>query len=92
LTGTAPGVRDAVRRRLSLLPEAVVELLTAAAVLGREFHRQVLAVTAPAPVARVDRLLEQAMGARLVVARGEGRYAFVHDLVRETLYDGLDEA
>ncbi len=35
----APGVREAVRRRLAQLPPAVVEALTVAAVLGREFHR-----------------------------------------------------
>ncbi|GAA4451696.1 ATP-binding protein [Phytohabitans houttuyneae] len=92
VSAIAPGVRDAVRRRLSLLPGAVSQLLTAAAVLGREFHRQVLAATYTAPVPEVDRLLDQAMVARLVVALGEGRFAFAHDLVRETLYDALDPA
>ncbi|WP_435204654.1 ATP-binding protein [Micromonospora sp. bgisy143] len=84
-----PGVREAVRRRLAQLPAAVVEALTVAAVLGREFHRQVLAASAAIPVARVDRLLDDAVTARLVVARGGGRFTFAHDLVRETLYDGL---
>jgi tetratricopeptide (TPR) repeat protein len=92
VSAVAPGVRDAVRRRLSLLPEAVAHLLTAAAVLGREFHRHVLAATLSAPVPEADRLLDQAMVARLVVALGEGRFAFAHDLVRETLYDALDDA
>ncbi|WP_119727037.1 ATP-binding protein [Thermomonospora amylolytica] len=87
----APGVRDAVQRRLSLLPEPVVRLLTTAAVLGREFHRQVLAAVAAEPADRVDRLLGRAVAARLAVARGGGRFAFAHDLVRETLYDSLDE-
>ncbi|MER7889298.1 AAA family ATPase [Micromonospora sp. NPDC094482] len=85
----APGVREAVRRRLAQLPAPVVEALTVAAVLGREFHRQVLAASASAPVAQVDRFLDRAVTARLVVARGGGRFAFAHDLVRETLYDGL---
>ncbi len=88
----APGVRDALQRRLSLLPAAVVQLLTAAAVLGREFHRQLLAASAAAPVPHVDRLLDQAAAARLVVVLGAGRFAFTHDLVRESLYGGLDEA
>ncbi|MET7327220.1 AAA family ATPase [Nonomuraea sp. NPDC005650] len=87
----APGVRDALLRRLSLLPRPVAELLPTAAVLGREFHRQVLAATAAAPVAHVDRLLELAVVAKLVVAKGGGRFAFAHDLVRETLYDSLDD-
>ena len=85
----ATGVRETVRRRLAQLPAAVVEALTVAAVLGREFHRQVLAASSATPAAQVDRLLDRAVTARLVVARGGGRFAFAHDLVRETLYDGL---
>ncbi|MFI0483491.1 ATP-binding protein [Actinomadura sp. 9N215] len=91
VTAIAPGVREALRRRLSLLPAAVTRLLTDAAVLGREFHRQVLAACAAAPVASVDRLLDQASSARLVTSLGGGRFAFAHDLVRETLYESLDE-
>jgi len=92
VTAVAPGVRVAVRRRLSLLPETVSRLLTGAAVLGREFHRQVLAASVSSPVAQVDRQLNQAVSARLVSALGEGRFAFAHDLVRETLYESLAEA
>ncbi|MDH2429659.1 AAA family ATPase [Sphaerisporangium sp. TRM90804] len=92
VTAIAPGVRDTLLRRLSLLPKPVVEILTAASVLGREFHRQVLAALAAAPVPHVDRLLDQAMAARLVAAKGGGVFAFAHDLVRETLYDSLDDA
>ncbi|MFD2395683.1 ATP-binding protein [Prauserella oleivorans] len=91
VTAIAPGVRDAVRRRLSLLPGPVARLLRSACVLGREFHRQVLAACVPAPVAEVDRLLDRAISARLVVARGGGVFGFAHDLVRETLYDALGD-
>ncbi|MEU6643082.1 AAA family ATPase [Saccharomonospora sp. NPDC046836] len=90
--GIPPGIRDSVRHRLSLLPPPVTELLAAAAVLGREFHRQVLAATVAAPVAQVDRLLERAIAARLVISRGAGLFAFGHDLVRETLYESLNQA
>ncbi|PWV84084.1 Predicted ATPase [Prauserella marina] len=86
-----PGVRDAVRRRISLLPAPVSRMLTDAAVLGGVFHRQVLAAMGADPVAKVDRLLERAMAARLVVAKGNGAFAFAHDLVRETLRDELGE-
>ncbi|MEU4590411.1 ATP-binding protein [Micromonospora aurantiaca (nom. illeg.)] len=90
LTDTvAPGVREVVRRRLDQLPAPVVEALTVAAVLGREFDRLTLAACVPAPVAQVDRLLGRAAAARLVLPRSDGRFVFVHDLVRETLYDGL---
>lgn len=91
-TTIAPGVREAVRRRLDQLPAPVVEALTVAAVLGRDFHRQVLAACLPGPAAQVDRLLDRAATARLVLPRGDGRFAFAHDLVRETLYDALADA
>ncbi|MEV4454651.1 AAA family ATPase [Microbispora sp. NPDC049633] len=94
VTTIAPGVRDTLLRRLSLLPAPVVDLLVTAAVLGREFHRQVLAAVAAAPVLHVERLLDQAVAARLVVAKEAGGgevFAFAHDLVRQTLYESLDE-
>ncbi|GAA1337071.1 hypothetical protein GCM10009660_18520 [Catellatospora bangladeshensis] len=91
VTAIAPGVRDALRRRLSLLPGPVGALLTTASVLGREFHRQVLAATAALPVPHVDRLLDQAAQARLVQGLGGGRFSFAHDLVRETLYGSLED-
>ncbi|OKJ59592.1 ATP-binding protein [Streptomyces sp. CB02115] len=87
-----PGVREAVRQRLALLPEPVVSLLTSAALLGREFRRQVLAVVHGSPAPHVDRLLEPAVVARVVVPRPAGQYVFAHDLLRETLYASLDEA
>ncbi|MBB5802618.1 hypothetical protein F4560_002386 [Saccharothrix ecbatanensis] len=92
VTAVAPGVRDALHRRLSLLPVQVGELLTTASVLGREFHRKVLAAVASLPVPAVDRLLAQAVQARLVLGLGGGRFSFAHDLVRETLYDSLPDA
>ncbi|MGW8644299.1 ATP-binding protein [Micromonospora chalcea] len=90
LTDTiAPGVQEVVRRRLDQLTAPVVEALTVAAVLGHEFDRGTVAACVPAPVAQVDRMLGRAAAARLVLPRGGGRFVFVHDLVRETLYDGL---
>ncbi|QOC93300.1 AAA family ATPase [Micromonospora craniellae] len=89
LAGIPPGVREVVRQRLDRLPVAVVDVLTVAAVLGREFHPAVLAASAGLPPARLDALLDVAVAARLVLSGADGRYAFAHDLVRETLYDGL---
>ncbi|BCJ58321.1 hypothetical protein Jiend_17430 [Micromonospora endophytica] len=91
LTSIAPGVREVVRQRLDLLPAMVVDALTTAAVLGREFHGELLAAGAELPSARVGELLDVAVTARLLLALGDNRYAFVHDLVRETLYDGLTD-
>jgi tetratricopeptide (TPR) repeat protein len=90
-TAVAPGIRDAVRRRLALLPGPVVELLEAAAVLGQEFDTRVLAAAAALDPAELGRRLDRAAGARLVVAAGPDRFAFAHDLVREALEDALGE-
>jgi hypothetical protein len=84
-----PGVLSVVSRRLSLLPEQVRQLLTVAAVLGGECETGVLAATASqAGVPCGDRLLGEAAAAGLLTER-EGRVAFVHDLVRQALYDAL---
>ncbi|MEU8192252.1 AAA family ATPase [Microbispora amethystogenes] len=91
VTAIAPGVRDTLLRRLSLLPRPVIDLLTTAAVLGREFHRRVLAAVAETSVLPLERLLDQAVAARLVVQRGGDSFAFAHDLFRQTLYESLDE-
>ncbi|MFJ2174136.1 ATP-binding protein [Streptomyces sp. NPDC087851] len=91
LSTVAPGVSEAVRSRIAQLPPPVSALLTSAAVLGREFHRRVLAAVTAAPVPHVDRLLERAVAARVVVTGQAGRFAFAHDLVREALYAALPE-
>ncbi|WP_052423145.1 ATP-binding protein [Nonomuraea candida] len=91
-----PGVGAAVHRRLSRLGDDVLGVLRMAAVLGREFTGRSLitAMDALAPgqagwAEAVRKALEQAASAKLVVSRGPGRHAFVHDLVRETLYAEL---
>lgn len=91
LDAVAPGVRDAVRRRASLLPRPVLTLLEWAAVLGHEFDRDVLVHLVAMPAGNVDRLVQQAATARFLTDRGTGRLSFVHDLVRETIYGDIDD-
>ncbi|MFC9970876.1 ATP-binding protein [Spirillospora sp. NPDC127200] len=84
-----PEVRQVLSRRLSLLPEPVRRLLTVAAVLGGECDGDVLSATArQADVPYDERMIGEAVTAGLLTER-EGRLAFVHDLVRQTLYDTL---
>jgi tetratricopeptide (TPR) repeat protein len=92
ITGIAPVIRDAIERRLVHLPPGVVKVLTMAAVLGAEFDPPVLAACVREPVTQVTALLHHAVTARLVVSVDEGRFSFAHDLVRETLYESLDDA
>ncbi|TMR97925.1 ATP-binding protein [Nonomuraea basaltis] len=89
-----PGVGAAVRRRLSRLPDEVLGVLRMAAVLGREFTEEELSAALGSIMAseRVGGALDQAVSAKLVTVLGTGRHAFVHDLVRETLYGELDSA
>ena len=87
------GVRAVVARRLGGLSAATREVLAGAAVMGAEFDPLVLA---PATGRSGDDLfaaLDEAVSAGLVTTHGDGgRFAFVHAIVREVLYEGLSLA
>ncbi|QIS03607.1 AAA family ATPase [Nocardia brasiliensis] len=87
-----PGVRETLDARLTPLPAAALDVLTTAALLGREFAAPVAAAGAGRELGQVLDLAELAVRARLLTAPGAQRYAFVHDLVRETLISRLDGA
>lgn len=87
---TTAGVRDALQRRLDQLPEPLLRMLTLASVGGREFHPAVMAQAAGMDAHQIEAALDTACQARLV-RRERNRYAFVHDLVRETLYRSMSE-
>jgi len=88
-------VRETTRRRVARLSTPCQQVLTAAAVIGREFGSELLVkvVTDSDSLDRAASLLalQDAMTARLIHAVEEerGRYRFVHALVRETLYEDL---
>ena len=82
-------VRTLLRRRLDDLSPEAVGALRVAAVVGREFHLRVLERTSGLGVVPLLGLLAEATDAGVVsedpaIPR---RYAFVHELVRETLYE-----
>jgi hypothetical protein len=85
--GIPESVREVVGRRLDRLPEAANEVLSAAAVVGRDFELDVLVLLVDRPEAELLDLLEEAVDARLVDETGVGRFRFSHALVRATLYD-----
>ena len=82
LSTIPPGAAAVVERRLSRLAPETVELLRKAAALGREFSLSPLGSSTG---------IDQAVAARLIRPLGEGRYAFVHDLVRAELHSGLTD-
>ncbi len=94
-TGRVPEeVRTLLRRRLADLPDEAAEVLHVAAVAGREFNLRVLERTTSLAVGRLLDVLAEAESAG-VIAEDPAvprRYAFVHELVRETLYDDLAAA
>jgi class 3 adenylate cyclase len=89
--GIPRGVHEVVSRRLEKLPVETLELLSTAAVIGREFDLQILThvsgLEADAVLARMQPALE---GAIVRQATGEpGRYGFAHGATRDALYDDL---
>jgi tetratricopeptide (TPR) repeat protein len=83
------GVRSAVARRLSLLSVECVDILGVAAGFGREFAESALARTCGIDRERSRAALEEALAARLIEPdpEGQGRYRFVHVMVRDALYE-----
>ena len=83
------GVRDVVGRRLGRLPAQTSQLLAVAAVLGRDFHVELLAALNDAPEERLLDALDEAVAAGLGQETGADRYRFAHVLVRATLFGEL---
>lgn len=85
---------DLIRRAIDALSSEAVELLGAAAVLGRDFTlRDVAAVAGIDRAEALDRL-DEAIGAGLLETSSEAptRHRFAHALYREALYADLSGA
>jgi class 3 adenylate cyclase len=88
--GVPEGVKQVIGRRVEHLSDAAGRTLTAAAVIGREFDLDVLvAITGDREDDVLD-VLDEATEAYVVEETNfAGRYAFLHALTREALYDSL---
>jgi predicted ATPase len=87
-----PGsVRAVIGRRLAPLSSDAIQVLSAAAVVGREFDVALVAHACKLPVERVlDGLSEAAaLGVVTEEERAAGLYRFSHSLIREVLYERL---
>lgn len=84
------GVYGVVRRRLDSVDSSTRELLTLAAVLGKDFELDLLAVlSGRSPAGALDVLYQRAdLG--IVVEVSLGRWRVVHGLLREALYEEID--
>ena len=89
--GLPESVREVVAERVRRLGDEVSQILTVAAVIGRDFDLSLLARAGDWPEPAVLDALEAATE-RSVVAEVEGRvdrYTFTHALFQHTLYDEL---
>jgi DNA-binding SARP family transcriptional activator len=84
-------IRDVISRRLGHLPDACGRVLPAAAVLGREFSVDALALMSSLAEDELLEVLDDAIEARVVmdVPGTADRLRFAHVLIRDTLYDSL---
>ena len=91
LEGLPQSVRQVVGQRVDRLGEDVRRLLSQAAVIGRDFDLELLAVVAEIDEDRALDMLDPAIEAALVVeVEGiVGRFSFAHALTQHTLYDDL---
>ena len=85
------GIREVIGRRLATLSERAGQLLTTAAVMGREFRVEVLEAVSDLDEDELDEVIEESVGAHVIaeVPGVYGRCSFTHALIRQTLYDGL---
>ena len=82
-------VSDVIRRRVRRLPDDVQTVLGVAAVVGRRFELDILALACGLDAERTLEVLEAALVTRLVVEEKPARYRFAHALVTETLHHDL---
>ncbi len=87
-----PGsVRAVIQRRLAPLSADAVQVLSAAAVVGREFDLSLIGPACELPVERVLGGLSEAVALGVVAEEpgAVGRCRFSHSLVREVIYERL---
>jgi predicted ATPase len=89
------GIREVIGQRLNRLSQGCNQMLSIAAVIGREFSlEEVSAVLDAEAEEPILEMLDEAVAARVVeeLPQVTGRYQFTHALIRETLYDELTTA
>ncbi|MHB8588227.1 MAG: ATPase, T2SS/T4P/T4SS family [Candidatus Dormibacteraceae bacterium] len=79
----AQSVRGLIGRRLERLSEPAQRMLVAAAVVGRDFDIALLEAFGELSGHELREALEEATRGRFLVAAGQDRYRFAHDLVRK---------
>jgi hypothetical protein len=79
-------VRDAIERRVELLPQATIAVLEISALVGLTVLLDVVASALSFPTIDVDAAVKSALDAGVLTSI-DGEVRFAHDLLRETLHD-----
>lgn len=87
--GMPASLREVVGARVARLGPRAEQVLTQAAVMGRDFHTRVLGAVCGLPEAELVCELERATTAAIVMDVAPGHYSFVHAAIQSTLYDDL---
>ena len=85
-------VAQVIGQRVAALPGPAKELLSVAAVAGRVVPHTLLAQVTGSDDEQVLEAVETALEARLLAEDGTDGYRFTHDLIRETVENGLSAA
>jgi hypothetical protein len=86
------GIKEVLEKKLECLDEESCHVLSAAAVIGREFSFPVLREVTGLDEDRLIDIIDKCLQARLVVDRhipGEEVYAFADTQLRDVLYEGI---
>jgi tetratricopeptide (TPR) repeat protein len=86
------GIRAVIDHRVGRLSQECRSALALAAVLGREFSLDALALVSGSSPSRIVDLLQDAIAERVVTQAAPGRLRFSHALIRDVLYDELPQA
>lgn len=86
------GLVESICRHADAVSAEARDLLTAAAVLGREFELAKLSMVSGFGQADLLGRLDEAVNARLLIKSKTGSYRFAHVLVRDVLYKKLSSA
>jgi len=85
-------VAQVIGQRVAVLPGPAKELLSVAAVAGTVVPHTLLAQVTGSDDEQVLQAVETALEARLLAEDGPDGYRFTHDLIRETVENGLSAA
>jgi tetratricopeptide (TPR) repeat protein len=85
------GIREVIARRIGHLDDAIQATLALGAVIGPEFSVELLRRVGKYGAGELAEQLDAATNSGLIqpVSGASTRFRFAHDLVRETLYEGL---